>query len=253
MQAEEMRAEDERTSPPGMESEERRPLKVVGPIPGDIAAKTAGSLGVHGDEAAELMRKVADDDVKAFTRLYHVFCPTLKRFFANYDGRHVSLDDFIQEVFTRLWQQRKNYRGSSCFLAYLLGIARHTLNEQIRKSRKIAPVHLKKHTHFPADSHNELSEPEAELNFKELIAALEGARAKLTAKEREALELSQAADVPLQKASREPGCSREALRSRLKRARKRSQALLAVVLGSEQDANRTSNGTSPVEDGSRDR
>lgn len=230
------------------QAEKRCPLKVTGPARKTMVAKMVRRSRAHVDEAAELMRKVADGDVEAFTRLYYAFCPTLRRFFANYNNCHIPLDDFIQEVFTRLWQQRKNYRGSSCFLAYLMGIARHTLNEQIRKSRMIAPLHLKKQTHFPADSHNELSEPEAELSFKELIAALEGARASLTAKEREALELSQAVDVPFSKASLEPICSREALRSRLKRARKRSQRLLTRVLSGEQSSNQTLLGENKSQD-----
>lgn len=214
-----------------------------------MGAQIVRRSSANVDEATRLMRKVAAGDIEAFTRLYDEFSPTLRRFFANYSGPHMPLDDFIQEVFTRLWQQRKNYRGTSCFMTYLLGIARHTLSDQIRKSRKIVGIHLKEHTRFPADSHGELSEPEAALSFKELIAALERARARLTAKEREALELSQAVNGPLWKASQELGCSREALRSRLKRARKRSLRSLATVLQSEQACERTS----PIEPKNKER
>lgn len=191
------------------------------------------TLKGHIDQAAELMRKVSDGDVDAFDRLYDQFGPVLRRVFANCDDRHMSSDDFIQEVFTRLWQQRKNYRGTSRFLTYLLGIARYTLNEKMRQSYKMARMgYLEGLTGFTVDSHDSLSQPEAELYGKELTAALKEAKAKLTAKQRQVLELSQATKVSLHKASRKLGCSPQALRCRLKRARKRSRLLLAPILES---------------------
>jgi len=196
------------------------------------------------------MRKVANGDIDAFDRLYDEFCPILRRLFANHIDRHMSLDDFTQEVFTRLWQHRKNYRGTSCFLAYLLGIARYTLNEKIRQSYKMARMeNLEEIASFTLDSHDALSQPEAALYIKELTAALEKARANLTAKQRQALELSQTAETSLQKASQKLGCSPEALRCRLRRARKRSWELLAPILESEQSCNQIS----PVENGSENR
>ena len=183
------------------------------------------------DEAAEFMRKVAAGDTEAFDRFYDTFHPVLRRLFAVCGGRHMSSDDFIQEVFIRFWQQRKNFQGKSCLATYLLAIARHTLNEHCRQSRKIASIQLKTPMGLAADSHNGLSDPEAELYLKELAAAVERARGKLTAKERHALEVSQVTDVALKKLSSGPGCSREAIRSRLKRARKRSLGLLAPIFG----------------------
>ena len=196
--------------------------------------KNGSTFKGHIDEAAELMRKVANGDVDAFDRLYDEFCPILRRLFAKCGHRHMSLDDFIQEVFTRLWQQRKNYRGTSCFLTYLLGIARYTLNEKMRQSYKMARMgNLEELASFTLDSHDDLSQPEAKFYLKELAAALKEAKAKLTAKQRQVLELSQATGTSLHKASQKLGCSPEALRCRLKRARKRSRELLAPILKSQ--------------------
>lgn len=196
--------------------------------------RNESTLKGHIDEATELMRKVANGNVDAFDRLYNEFCPILRRLFAKCDHRYMSLDDFIQEVFTRLWQQRKNYRGTSCFLTYLLGIARYTLNEKMRQSYKMARMgNLEELASFSLDSHDDLSQPEAKLYIKELTAALKEAKAKLTAKQRQVLELSQATETSLNKASQKLGCSPEALRCRLKRARKRSRELLASILERE--------------------
>jgi RNA polymerase sigma factor (sigma-70 family) len=185
----------------------------------------------HVDESDKLMLKMANGDADAFNRLYIEFCPILRRLFANSNFRHMSLDDFTQEVFTRLWQQRENYRGTSCFLTYLLGIARYTLSEKIRQSYKMARiVNLEELKDFTLDSHNGLSQPEVELYLKELAAAVKESKAKLTAKQCEVLELSLTKENSLHKASKKLGCSPDALRCRLKRARKRSRELLAPIL-----------------------
>jgi RNA polymerase sigma factor (sigma-70 family) len=193
--------------------------------------KNGSTFKGHIEEAAELMRKVANGDVDAFDCLYDKFSPILRRLFAKCIHRHMSLDDFIQEVFTRLWQQRKNYRGTSHFLTYLLGIARYTLNEKMRQSYKMASIrNLEELTSFTLDSHDDLSQPEAKFYLKELAAAVKEAKAKLTVKQRQVLELSQTTGTSLHKASQKLGCSTEALRCRLKRARKRSRELLAPIL-----------------------
>lgn len=191
------------------------------------------SLKVQSDESTKLMRKVASGDIKAFDCLYYKFFPILKCFFATQNGHYTSSDDFIQEVFARLWEQRKNFRGESSFLTYLFSIARYTLNEEIRQSRRIAEIDLKEHLRLNRDSHNDLSQPEKMFYFKELISAFEGARVMLTAQQRQALEVSQSAAIPLCKASIKLGCSHEALKSRLKRARKRLQELLDPILKKE--------------------
>ena len=199
--------------------------------PGPRGYKNGLTLMGHIDEAAGLMRKVANGDVDAFGRLYNQFGPILRRLFANCDNRHMSSDDFIQEVFTRLWQHRRNYRGTSRFLTYLLGIARYTRNEKMRQSYKMARMGcLEELASFTLDSHDALSQPETEFYLKELTAALKEATAKLTTKQRQVLELSQVTATSLHKASQKLGCSPEALRCRLKRARKRSRELLAPIL-----------------------
>lgn len=188
----------------------------------------------HVDETVELMRKVANGDIEAFNCIYSKFCPILRNFFANYDGHHISSDDCTQEVFTRLWQMRKSFKGESLFITYLLSMARHILNEKMRQTHKMVRIeYLKQVTRFTMDFHNGLSQPESELCLKELTAALERIRAMLTAEQRQALEISQAVDVSLAGKSQKLGCSREAFRSRLKRVRKRFAALLATVLENE--------------------
>jgi len=100
------------------------------------------------DENTRLMQKVADDDVEAFSCLYHKFSPVLRRFLANWDGRYTSADDLIQKIFSRLWEQRKHFRAESSFKTYLFGIAHYVLNEEKRQLGKIVKINLKKYSVF---------------------------------------------------------------------------------------------------------
>ena len=118
------------------------------------------------DENVRLMRKAADGDIEAFKRLHQRFAPVLKQFFVIRGVKDNSADDLVQKIFTDIWQQRKSYRVESSFDAYLYSIARNTLYQEIRRSRRINGKSLKKRPKFEADTHKMLSQPEAELYFQ---------------------------------------------------------------------------------------
>ena len=185
------------------------------------------------DENARLMRKAADGDIDAFKRLYQRFAPLLMQFFVKRGVDSYSADDFVQKIFTCLWQQRKNYRPESSFETYLFSIARNTLYSQIRQSHRITGISSKKQTDSHEDTYNALSQPEAEFYFLELTDALDAAKAKLTDEQQLALQASQEPDISFNKVLEELGCSKRAYKSRLKRARKRLRELLNPILGNE--------------------
>ena len=187
-------------------------------------------LKAYHDEGTRLMKKITENNPEAFERLYNKYGPILEQILAGYHHHPMSSEDFIQEVFTRLWQQRRNFRGESRFLTYLYGIAKHTVNEEIKRSGKMMARCLKEEMCVDRDSHHDLSQPEAEFFLKELTVVFDDARAKLSKRERQVLDISQAGDVPAREASQMMGCSHEAFRSRLRRARKRSQEFLASIL-----------------------
>jgi RNA polymerase sigma-70 factor (ECF subfamily) len=194
----------------------------------DDAPKPKG----HIDEDTDLILRMADGDIEAFGCIYSRYCPVLRNFLASYNDYHISSDDFIQEVFTRLWQRRKSFKGESLFITYLLGIARNVLNEKIRQSHKIARIKdLKQASSLAVDSNSSgLSQPEAEFYINELDATLKRIKTLLTAEQQQALEAYQAVDVSLVEISRKLGCSYGALRNRIKRARRRSDEILAHIL-----------------------
>lgn len=179
------------------------------------------------------MRKVADDDFKAFERLHQRYAPILMRLFDKQNLDHTSIDDLVQRIFIDLWKKRKSFRGESSFETYLFSMAKRSLNKELRRFYKMAEKEVKGVTEFTPDSYIGLSEPEAELYLQELTKALEDAEAKLTDEQRKALEASQVVDTPLVKVLEGLGCTHGAFKNRLKRARKRLKELLAPFLSED--------------------
>jgi len=171
------------------------------------------------DENAGLMRKASDDDIRAFKRLYQKYAPLLMKFLIVRGADRNSAEDLVQKIFTCLWERRESLRGAS-FEAYLFGIARHILSKEIRQSHKITEIISKKKPVSDEGTYKSLSQPEAELYFKELTKALEAAKAKLTDEQIQALEVALEPDIDLDKKLEELGWSKEAYKGHLKRARK---------------------------------
>jgi len=73
------------------------------------------------------------------------------------------------------------------------------------------------------------TKPEAQLYLKELIEALEAAKARLTDEQYKALQIAKNPDINLHRKLEQLGWSKEAYKSRLKRARKRIRKDLTPI------------------------
>ncbi|MHC4387744.1 MAG: RNA polymerase sigma factor [Planctomycetota bacterium] len=174
------------------------------------------------DEDAVLLVRAGRGDRAAFDRLYHKYYRVVTSYLARRNGCHDMLEDLVQEVFTRLWQNRKQFRGDSSVRTYVLGIAAHALSDYKRllsKQRahgygtleKYRPVYL---CRWPA--------PDTKIYFAEIKEALKRAVLELTARQREAITLFYSERLSSQKAmANRADCSVEAFRSRLREAHKR--------------------------------
>lgn len=200
-------------------------------------AKRSGRVRIN--ENARLMQRVADSDFDAFEHLYQRFAPVLMYFFCRRGMNLTIVDDLTQKVFASLWERGSEFRGDSSFETYLISIARYTLNNELKQSRRIAEMNLKNPPKCSGQSSNGLSQPELELYLKELAAAVERAKGKLTERQRKVLEVANALDIDLSEASKELSCSHSAFKSRLKLARRRMLKLLAPFLNDENDSEKT--------------
>ncbi len=85
----------------------------------------------YPDSDRQLMSRVSQGDRQTFAEIYRKFYSGTRRYFSSLGGHRRSLDDLVQEVFTRAWQHRQQFQGHTNVQARLLGIARNVFLEEL--------------------------------------------------------------------------------------------------------------------------
>lgn len=86
-------------------------------------------------EELELLLRVADGDRLAFNLLYKKYLHNLRKFVASISGNTDLADELVQDIFVKIWLNRKNLSLIESFKPYLYRCARNLLIDHIRKSK----------------------------------------------------------------------------------------------------------------------
>ena len=84
----------------------------------------------------ELMGLVKNADFSAFDELYNRYSGRIRRFLFSLTWDQDTADDYLQEVFVRLYRARDRYEPTGKFSSYLFQIAKNYYLAQQRKLRK---------------------------------------------------------------------------------------------------------------------
>ncbi len=84
----------------------------------------------------ELMLRVQKGNLAAFEALYERFHKQLYSFIFRFVKERTLAEDILQETFLRILRDRKTYRKSSHFLAYLFTIGRNLCLDALKKWEK---------------------------------------------------------------------------------------------------------------------
>lgn len=86
-------------------------------------------------EELELLLRVADGDRLAFNLLYKKYLQNLRKFVASISGNTDLADELVQDIFVKIWLNRKNLSVIESFKPYLYRCARNLLIDHIRKTK----------------------------------------------------------------------------------------------------------------------
>ncbi|WP_431292626.1 RNA polymerase sigma factor [Pedobacter sp. P26] len=86
-------------------------------------------------EEIELLLRIADGDRLAFNLLYKKYLQNLRKFVASISGNTDLADELVQDIFVKIWLNRKNLPLIGSFKPYLYRCARNLLIDYIRKSK----------------------------------------------------------------------------------------------------------------------
>jgi RNA polymerase sigma-70 factor (ECF subfamily) len=192
--------------------------------------RVASKLHLHGlasDSTDELMVRLQVGDALAFEELYRRMFPIIRNFLAARAAKPQLIDDCIQEVFCRVWEQRGRFTaGAASARTYLFAIAVNVVRELSRADCRLHLVPRK--LAFRASSYNE-NENRCEAGLHS--EALTRARAGLPDNQSRAIALVYDQMMSTTDASKLLGCSEKALRRRIDRARNKLYCSVVEVLG----------------------
>jgi RNA polymerase sigma-70 factor (ECF subfamily) len=80
-----------------------------------------------------ITKKLSEGDVNALEEIFNHFYPRLYHFSRSFLKLETGIDDILQEVFVKIWQNRRNIRNEDNFNAYIFTITRNLLLNELRR------------------------------------------------------------------------------------------------------------------------
>lgn len=79
-----------------------------------------------------ILKQLANDDKTALEQLFHYYYPRLYCFSKTFLKLEDGIDDILQEVFLKIYQNRKNIKNTDTFQSYIFTITRNLLLNELR-------------------------------------------------------------------------------------------------------------------------
>ncbi len=166
------------------------------------------------DSDTKLMMKVKNDDEEAFMILFEKYSPRILGYLMRNGASRVEAEEIVQEAFLRVWSERRRFRPTGTFQAWLYTIASHILiNERKRWSREITDE--QQMLSHPEKSDND---PFYRVSLSQTVGRVKGVLEQMKQEYRMAVLLA-AEGLSYQEAARAMGLSVSAYKTVLFRAR----------------------------------
>lgn len=170
-------------------------------------------------EMAEKQQVAAlrNDDVKAFDKLFREYGKRLYFFAYGYLKSKEEAEEVVQEVFFRIWRNRKSLKTELSFKAYLFKIAYHHILEVFEKAEK-----RNSYLHELADTSEIVSsETEDQINYSALLERIEELVEQLPQRQKEIFRKRKIEGLPVKAIAEELNISPKTIENHLTQAMKR--------------------------------
>ena len=176
------------------------------------------------DKDTRLMIKASEGDEKAFAEIYTRYFFVVANFISSLDGQLQASEDIAQDVFMKIWDDRKKYRPNSTLKTFLFTYAKNVFYGY--KSKK-----SKENTLFVSDLNIALNDIEArnggnENKISKSAKLLEELISQLPGKQKRAFELVYLCGTLPKEAAKQLECSLHSVYQNLHLARKTLRKLL---------------------------
>lgn len=164
-------------------------------------------------DQAQLLLQLSEGDENAFRTLFHAWSPRINAFAIKLTGSSLLAEEIVQEVFTKLWQQRTKLGSINNFEAWLVTIARNTGSDMLRRM-----AHERIILHELQSGVSLQSVEENDEEWKQYHAKLYRAVADLPPQQRKVWEMSRFEGKKQQQIAEEMGISIYTVKEYIKKA-----------------------------------
>ena len=185
----------------------------------------------------ELLEGFRQGREESFTALYDRYFPRVYAFTSRRLRNRADAEEVVQETFTAVFRSIDAYRGQSSLLSWIYGIAKNTVNNQLRRAkaheRRIERAESALlRSAFSLDS----CTPEERLGLRRCSEAVEESLGSVSAWQAEVFALRHLENLPIQEIADRMARSNDAIRSSLYRVKR----LVIETIDSEMTAERMS-------------
>lgn len=177
-------------------------------------------------DIATLLQRIARGDLRAFAELVDRYQRPLFAFLGRMGLEAARAEEVAQETFLRAWQSLPRYRTEQAqFSTWLFTIARRLALNELARSRNRYEVAADDDAPEPACA---AARPEQALDQRRLQARIDAAFRSLGTDDRSVLALAYSHDLGMAEIAVIEGCSVDAVKTRLHRARQRLRIALDI-------------------------
>lgn len=177
-------------------------------------------------DIATLLQRIARGDLRAFSELVDRYQRPLFAFLGRMGLEAARAEEVAQETFLRAWRHLPRYRTEQAqFSTWLFTIARRLALNELARSRNRHEVAADDDAPEPACA---AARPEQALDQRRLQARIDAAFRSLGTDDRSVLALAYTHDLGMAEIAVIEGCSVDAVKTRLHRARQRLRIALDI-------------------------
>ena len=185
--------------------------------PNIIGVPAASSI----DDEAELLSRVARQDMQAFELLYRTYYRRLTRFLEQVTRKPQLIDDILDDTMLVVWRKAASFNGASRVSTWIFAIAYNKAMKALRKTRE--PVLL-----ADGDAARSTDGPETELIKRQATLGLKRLLARLSPEQRAVVELTYYYGYAYKEIAHIVGCPVDTVKTRMFYARRKLRAMLAA-------------------------
>jgi len=134
----------------------------------------------------KILSELADNNQLALEELFNYYYPRLYNFSKSFLKLEEGIDDILQEVFLKIWDNRKNIRSNYTFNSYIFTITRNLLLNELRSRFNDQKIRDQLFRASVADEYLSFERTE----YDELKEKIEGLIDELPPRQREIFRLS---------------------------------------------------------------